>query len=1550
MRKIIKAGIVGAVVLSSTWVIGSNWKDPAPLPEITVQLDPAKAARADGLARTDDGRLLVLVELTEPSAALVYAKVTEGKSIQSQSVRIAAAAATRSSVQRIEAQQRSMAVQMSKLGAREVYRVSRVMNGIAVAVAPEDLDKLRALSGVRRVLPIPRETPSVSNSMPFLGLPNVWGNTLGLPSALTGQGIRIGIIDTGIDYLHADFGGTGALADYQADNTALPDPHFPSAKVAGGIDLAGDTYTGSNSPTPDANPMDCNGHGTHVAGTAAGYGVTTAGTTYNGAYGMGTPFASLSIAPGAAPQASLYAIRVFGCTGSTGLTVQGIDWAMDPNGDSDLSDHLDVINMSLGSTYGSSDDATSVASDAAAAAGVVVVVSAGNSGDTYFISGSPGASKRALTVAAVADSGIDGVTLQINSPGAIAGAYPAVAAAFTPTPPPAPAGQTGNIVAALDPADVAGPSTTDGCSALTNAAAVAGNIALIDRGTCGFTLKAQNAQTAGAIGVIIANNVPGDPTLTTPGGAATPSVTIPTIFVSKATGDAIRAQLGSGPVNATFAAANAGDMLASFSSRGPSRGDGASRLKPDIAAPGVNIISAQTGKTCISGSCMTPNASGFIPNNQPLTLSGTSMAAPHMTGIMALLKQEHPTWSVEQLKALAMNGALHDVSLGAGGAPPLISGGRVGAGRTDPSASAVSPVIALNADDSNLVSVSFRSYEVVGSASEVRKVRLANMGNTAQTYNLSIANLVVAPGVTFSLPGGSTVTIPANGSVLIDVRLDATAALMTHAREASVAPTQAAPSPLTGLGNVARAWLTDASSNLVLSQGGNAKLRLPLYVASRPASAMSAPATITTGGASTGSTTIPLSGTHVCTGTLAAGPTCTGTFPNDEVSLVTPFELQVVHARDTTLPGYANIQYAGVAYNAASNVFMFGVSSWGDWATPTDVTYNIYIDYNNDGTWDRILFNSNPGTIAGRLFGTANVNGQDSFITGVYNLATSGVATQQFVNRISAASVDSVLFKNNVMFLAATPTSLNITPGTPFRYKIQTCPGQYPLCGPISSFHYDEAAGPYVFNSAAQGLDFSGTSLASDLNGASLPVTWNTANMTTNGSLGALLLHHHNRSGERAEVVAMDTPNSNADLAVTESVSPPTPAFGTNATFTVTLKNNGPATATGIVVTDLLPAGLTFAGAVNVGTYNSVTGAWNVPSLASGATATLSLSATVNTTDQACNTAQITSSTPLDPNPANNQTTVCVMSARSTDLAVTLTATPATAHPGDTINYTLTAKNNGVDTAYSVNVADSFPSTPSLHAATANASQGVFTAGTGTWNVGSLANGASATLTFTATVPLMGGTLTNTATISNGASSNDPNTGNNTANAAVTVTSPAAMSATKTVSGAFTINSNVVYTIVIRNSSAYAQIDNPGHEFVDALPAGLTYVSASASSGTVSNVGNTVYWDGSVPGNNGAVTITITAAVAASAAGQVISNQGTVNFDADGNGSNESSVLTDDPKLPGASDATSFLVSSLPVPAPSLGVVQMLALILACALAGGAYLRRRRRTMWLRND
>ncbi len=1506
------------------------------------------------------GRVRVMVELVEPAAAVAYGNAWRANAGRSRDeARNAAAAAGRAQMAVVRSVQSAFDAALARLsvGPVELFRVQKSLNGVALEIDISQMSELQSLPGVKRVIPLYLEHPTNSTSVPFIGAPQVWANTVGLPAGADGSGIRIGIIDSGTDYLHPAFGGPGATAaDYATERTDTAaftttgtalGGSFPTAKVVGGWDFAGDAYTGATPPAPDPNPMDCGGHGSHVSGTAAAYGMNADGSTFTGPYDANpATYGSLLIGPGAAPMADIYALRVFGCSGSTGLTTLAIDWAMDPNGDLDLSDHLDVINMSLGSSFGSAVTATAVSSDNAALAGVIVVASAGNAGDTFFISGAPGSGSRVIATASSVDGGLTAGAVKVNAPGGIAGFFAAGTASFG-SPPPV-AGLTADVVLGLDPSDAAGPLTTDGCSPLTNAAAVAGNIAMIDRGTCGFAVKVKNAQDAGAVGVIIANNAAALINMS----GVDPTIVIPAVSVSLADANTFKANIAG--LNVSLYPAS--DTLSSFSSRGPRRIFGSPlRLKPDIAAPGQSITSVETGIVCTTAAQNCTglyDPSGIQVGVRNLTISGTSMASPHMAGVMALLRQLHPDWTVEELKALAMNYANHDMTVFPGATPPRYGPSRIGAGRVDVPLAATGSVIAMNAEDAGLVSVTFNP-EVVGVTTQVKKVRLVNKGTVAQTYDLAFDLTSAAPGVSFSTPGGSSVTVPAGGAFEFDVQMSANGALMEEQRDPTLAPTQ---NVQPNYGAQPRHFLTESQGYLTFSQGASLSFRLPVYMAEKPASQMTAPATIVTGGAAAGSTTIPLSGVDLCTGTVVAGPGCSGTFPTDIASLVSPFELQVVSPLDpvnTFDTDYADLQYAGVAYyqagaapSAVNDLILFGLSTWGSWSTPNDVAFNVCVDNNLDGVYDKVVINTQPS-----IFVTG-ASQTDTFVrvvrdttTGSYSILGLGSP----VNLLSPNLINTSLHLSNVMILGASPSTLGFATGAPtFRYKVVMCPGSNPGCGrtttgdrcsPTAGTYYDQAVGPYTWNAAAQGLDFGGNFLADDLNGAALPVAWDTANMATNGSLGALLLHHHNKAGERAEVVLLEGAQS-ADLAVTKGFSPANPTLGQNVTFTVTVTNAGPAAATGVVVSDYLPEGITWVSDDGAGAYAPGTGIWTIGALASGASATLHVVATVETTDPSCNVATIASGSPLDPNPANNQSTVCVLAPRSADLALGMAVSSPTTPVGGSVTFTLTVRNDGVDPAYALNVQESFPAFPALNPASHTASQGVYNPSTGLWSLGSLGSGRTATLVFTVTVPNMAGPLTNQATAS--ASTADPDNANNTASAFTTVLSPSAISgATKTVSGGTVPGSVVAYTIVLPNTGSNDQADNPGDEFVDVLPTGLQLASASASSGTAVADGgtNTVRWNGTIPAG-GSVTIIIQARILPAAAGATISNQGTVYFDADGDGTNESSLLTDDPALTGTADPTSFQASdAAQIPTASTTGLALFGLLVA--LGAVALLRSR---------
>lgn len=515
-----------------------------------------------------------------------------------------------------------------------VYRYRFVLNGLAV-VMPRSVMESGLLPGVIRVKESqPMELPQVLSdsvfpavdfshtSVSFIGAETVW-KQLGI----TGKGIRVGIIDTGIDYTHRMLGGSGEIADYKAiDPSADPDPgQFPNAKVQGGIDLVGSDYnSGSASfaahiPHPKKNPLDEAGHGTHVAGTIAGIGDGV--HTYSGV----------------APDAALYAIKVFGKHGSTedAVVIAGLEYAVDPDGDLDPKDRLDVVNLSLGGNFGLPYILYEEAVRNFTQAGITAIMSAGNSGNIPYIVGSPGSSTEAISVAASIDNmahnwkfpavrfrsgdgsenflimAVEGSITKPISDGAVSARLVDIGKANNPVPPEV-------------------------------APQLAGNVALIERGEVHFAVKLKYAQEAGAIGVVMINNQPGEPT--SMGGEG--NFPFPGIMVTKEVGAKIRGDLAAGKeMWIDFSTPDRMedptriDTLTAFSSRGPRALD--SLIKPEITAPGHSVVSAEMGG-----------------GDAGVQKSGTSMAAPHMAGVVALLKQAHPDYTEADIRAALLGTAV----------------------------------------------------------------------------------------------------------------------------------------------------------------------------------------------------------------------------------------------------------------------------------------------------------------------------------------------------------------------------------------------------------------------------------------------------------------------------------------------------------------------------------------------------------------------------------------------------------------------------------------------------------------------------------------------------------------------------------------------------------------------------------------------------------------------------------------------------------------------------------------------------------------------------
>jgi subtilisin family serine protease len=647
---------------------------------------------------------------------------------------------------KLKAAQAPVAQQIQALGGKVLATYQAAYDGIKVQIATNRLTQLSGVAGVTGVFRLPTFKASNVQSVPYIGAPAVWDGLAGLH----GEGIKIADIDTGIDYTHADFGGSGNPADYlaaKASDTLAPNPLWfgPLApKVKGGIDLVGDAYDADTNPVPvpDPNPLDCNDHGTHTAGTIAGFGVLANGQRYAGAYNASTISSnSWLVGPGVAPKADLYSVKIFGCQGTTDEVIDGIEWAVDNN--------MDVINLSLGSPFGSPDDPDAVAASNAVKDGVIVVSGSGNEGPNPYMAGTPAVASGVIDVAANdPNQSTPGAKLTLTKADTTSGGTLDAQNSNGLTPlPPGPF--TIKVV-------YSSPGTISlGCSPADDGAPLPPNtFIVVQRGVCARAAKAIYGQQAGAAGVIMVNTDPGYPPYegqitSNPDTGAPYTVTIPFLGVPGTSSftDPLVAADGGTLTEVAETLTNPGyGGLASFSSWGPATGD--SSLKPNVTAPGVNIASAAMGT-----------------GNAALVDSGTSMAAPHTTGLAALVKQAHPDWKQVRYWVAAIENTA-DPSLVAG-----FSARGAGTGLIQAAPATKTQVVALGDRDNGTMSFGFN--ELGRDYSQTQSIRLHNFGDSPASFNVA-DNL--ASGSPHSTSFSSSITVPPHGDAMLPVRLSVPAA------------------------------------------------------------------------------------------------------------------------------------------------------------------------------------------------------------------------------------------------------------------------------------------------------------------------------------------------------------------------------------------------------------------------------------------------------------------------------------------------------------------------------------------------------------------------------------------------------------------------------------------------------------------------------------------------------------------------------------------------------------------------------------------------------
>ncbi len=602
--------LVTIALATATQAFAANSQAQPPLGEIIVREAANKSSSPFNLKSF----IVVLDEAPLISLEDRLASRNVDESVPAQTAKLGARAAQ---AQLIETQQTAFASSLRRdlPDAKIDLRYDMVLNGLVVrSSAPAAREILSRIPGVKYVVRDSIVRAHMNASLPLMKAPEAWALVGGRDTA--GAGMRVAIIDSGIGPEHPMFDGTNfeAPAELPGDDyCATVDASFCNGKL-----ILARHYTPTDiNETEVDTPYDVDGHGVHVAGTAVGNRVTDAqGTELSG------------VAPGAYLMVykALWADGSGSATGSTSGLLQALNDA--------VSDGADVINNSWGGDASSFDyQLYTDVFGSIEAAGVVLVTSAGNSGPNAATVGCPACAEPGLAIASTNTQSntlnLSQVTLGDQSFSAVPGADVVHTADLTRE--------------AITAASI-NTNNDDACAPF-DAGSFAGGIGLAyrggetpDAGPCYFYIKAANLKDAGAEGMIIINNRPGDAIIM--GGLT--DLSFPSVMISQDQGIELLNNLAQGDEITIGAFENSvipAGSISGFSSRGPNFDP--LILKPDLAAPGSPIVSAAIGSS----------------NTSYIALSGTSMSSPHVAGAAAVVLQNKPELTAQQVKSALMNSA-----------------------------------------------------------------------------------------------------------------------------------------------------------------------------------------------------------------------------------------------------------------------------------------------------------------------------------------------------------------------------------------------------------------------------------------------------------------------------------------------------------------------------------------------------------------------------------------------------------------------------------------------------------------------------------------------------------------------------------------------------------------------------------------------------------------------------------------------------------------------------------------------------------------------------